>query len=288
MPSIQDLLANGIALVPIATGFKGPVTPGWNLIQNVLTTPNQANLAENLNIGIAHAYCSSPTCAIDLDDFKAARTWFNAQDVDLMSLLEAEDAVVIHSGKVNSLKLLYKMPLGLTLPSKQVKATNKTMVVEFRCSAANGLTVQDVLPPSIHPSGSQYQYIGAGSILNLPSLPNELFQIWLGLLTQNSNASKRVLSGLAETPRNIAEVKSKLAYVSADCDYYTYRDIVWSLLSTGWNCAEDLARDWCETSPDRFDETSFYNVVNSYSPVIANPITLGTLAHHAKTGGWHA
>jgi putative DNA primase/helicase len=287
MPNIEDLLSNGIALVPITRGVKGPTNTGWNLRANVLTSPNQAHLATNMNIGIAHAYCSEPTCAIDLDDFKAARLWFASHNIDLIDLLQADDAVVIHSGKVNSLKLLYKLPLGMVLPSKQIKTPSNTMIVEFRCASANGLTVQDVLPPSIHPSGKQYQYIGGGSILSLPVLPNDIFQLWLSLLTPSTRTNRKVISTHPETPRNIAEVQAKLAHISADCDYFTYRDIVWSVLSTGWTCAEQLAEDWCRTAPDIFDESSFHNVVNSYSHDVPKPITLGTLTFHAKAGGWH-
>lgn len=288
MATVKDLLTHGIALVPIPYGQKGPANPGWNNIQSVLTSPTQVHLANNMNIGIAHAYCSPATCAIDIDDFKESRIWFASHSIDLMAMLQANDAVVIHSGKVNSLKLLYKMPLGMALPSKQVKSSSNTMIVEFRCASANGLTVQDVLPPSMHPSGSQYQYIGAGSILALPILPNDLFQLWLALLAPPSKTSKKVVSAPPETQRNIADVKAKLAHVSADCDYFTYRDIVWSILSTGWTCAETLAEDWCRNAPELFNDASFNNVINSYSPDVANPITLGTLTHHAKIGGWHA
>ena len=287
MATVKDLLTHGIALVPIPYGQKGPANPGWNNIQSVLTSPTQVHLANNMNIGIAHAYCSPATCAIDIDDFKESRIWFASHSIDLMAMLQANDAVVIHSGKVNSLKLLYKMPLGMALPSKQVKSTSNTMIVEFRCASANGLTVQDVLPPSMHPSGSQYQYIGAGSILALPVLPNDLFQVWLALLAPPSKTSKKVVSAPQETPRNISIVQSKLSCISADCDYPTYRDIVWSVLSTGWTCAESLAEDWCKTAPDIFNEVSFNSVVNSYSPDVENPITLGTLTHHAKIGGWN-
>ena len=288
MATVKDLLTHGIALVPIPYGQKGPANPGWNNIQSVLTSPTQVHLANNMNIGIAHAYCSPATCAIDIDDFKESRIWFASHSIDLMAMLQANDAVVIHSGKVNSLKLLYKMPLGMALPSKQVKSSSNTMIVEFRCASANGLTVQDVLPPSMHPSGSQYQYIGAGSILALPILPNDLFQLWLALLAPPSKTSKKVVSAPPETQRNIADVKAQLAHVSADCDYFTYRDIVWSILSTGWTCAETLAEDWCRNAPELFNDASFNNVINSYSPDVANPITLGTLTHHAKIGGWHA
>jgi len=288
MPTIQDLLTHGIALVPIPHGLKRPTTPGWNARHNVLINPNQAHLAADMNIGIAHAYCSPmPTCAIDLDDFNEAIKWFTSNNIDLMTLIAADDSVVIHSGKENSLKLLYKLPTGMKpIPSKQIKTSSNSMMVEFRCAASNGLTVQDVLPPSIHPSGSQYNYVGEGSILNIPIIPNKILQIWLGLGTPTFQKAQKVISTQGESPRNKAIVQAKLACISADCDYFTYRNIVWSILSTGWPYAEELAKNWCQTASDKFNDADFINVVNSYSPNVPNPITLGTLDYLARKGGY--
>lgn len=289
MPSIQDLLTHGIALVPIPYGKKSPANLCWNASHNVLKNPNQAHLATNMNIGITHAYCSpTPTCAIDLDDCKEARKWFASNNIDLMALLCRSDAVVIHSGKNNSLKLLYRLPAGVPpMSSKQIKSPSKSMIVEFRCAAANGLTVQDVLPPSKHPSGTLYKYIGNGSILNLPTIPDDMFKLWLSLLLPTPKKAQKVINKQDETERNKSIVQAKLACVSADCDYFTYRDVVWSILSTGWSSAEEIAKNWCQTAPDRFDAVDFINLVNSYSPNVPNPITLGTLDFLAKKGGWN-
>lgn len=289
MVTIKDLLAHGIALVPITYGLKGPTKPGWNAKHNVLTEVSQEHLAANMNIGIAHAYCSdTPSCAIDLDDYKEARNWFESKNIDLKDLLSRDDAVVIHSGKHNSLKLLYRLPAGVPpMQSKQIKTSSNTMIVEFRCAAANGLTVQDVLPPSKHPSGTLYEYIGNGSILDLPTIPNDMFKLWLSLLVPTNKKTQKVIVTQDETERNKAIVQAKLACISADCDYFTYRDVVWSLLSTGWSCAEKLAEAWCKTAPHIYDEDSFTTVVNSYSPNVPNPITLGTLDFLARRVGYH-
>lgn len=293
MPNIQDLLFNGIALVPINRGVKGPINPGWNLRQNVITSPNQSHLASNMNIGIAHAYCTpNTTCAIDLDDFKAARVWLASFKIDLMALLHADDAVVIHSGKVNSLKLLYRMPTGNVLPSKQIKNASNNMMLEFRCATADGLTVQDLLPPSIHPSGTQYRYLGSGSILSLPEIPDALLKIWQSLLMNKTNkqssqsqVTKNLIRSIPpETPRAVSDLQAQLSHISADCCYDLWRNLVWAILSTGWQCAEQLARDWSMSAPDRYNEKVFNDVVNSYDPSRADSPTLGTIYHWAKQG----
>ena len=288
MATIEDLLDNGIALVPIPLGEKGPRNKGWNNRRNVITTIDQMSRVSGINIGIAHAYCSpNPTCAIDLDDLKESRAWFLERGIDLLALLYAEDAVVIHSGKMNSLKLLYKLPDGIeALLSKQIKAPSGGMIVEFRCASATGLTVQDVLPPSTHPSGTKYRYIGKGSILDLPEIPNVLFQLWVKLIGARFLRASKVISVQPETNRAVSLVMSKLMHISARCDYSTYRDVVWAILSTGWDCAEDLAKGWCMSAYDRFDEANFINVVNSFNPNVPNSITLGTLDFLAKKWGW--
>jgi putative DNA primase/helicase len=106
-------------------------------------------------------------------------------------------------------------------------------------------------------------------------------------LTTPQKLAKTYISTRPETPREIARVQEMLDHISADCDYETYRDVVWSVLSTGWTCAEQLAENWCQTAPHRFEEDDFINVVNSYNPNKVAPITLGTLNFLAKKGGWH-
>lgn len=87
-----------------------------------------------------------------------------------------------------------------------------------------------------------------------------------------------------ETPENIERVKAQLAFVSADCSYEKWRDVVWAVHSSGWLAAEEIAREWSMTAPERFDEKALDQVVRSFDHT--RGITLGTLAHHAREGGW--
>jgi hypothetical protein len=48
-----------------------------------------------------------------------------------------------------------------------------------------------------------------------------------------------------------------------------------------------LAYKWSTTALNRFKDDSFWLVVNSYIPDHPNPITLGTVYHHARAGGWN-
>jgi hypothetical protein len=87
-----------------------------------------------------------------------------------------------------------------------------------------------------------------------------------------------------ETPDNIARLKELLGHVSSDTDYETWRDIIWSIMWTGWSGAEDIACDWSKQAPHRYEQAKFDEVVQSFKS--DGGITLGTLVHHAKQNGW--
>ena len=93
-------------------------------------------------------------------------------------------------------------------------------------------------------------------------------------------------SGLVEdTPRQRARLASMLACISADCEYEIYRDVVWALLSLGWEDVSDLAEAWCLMAPNRFDEDNFTAVVNGHDS--KRSPSIGTLIYLARQGGWN-
>ncbi len=298
----QALLASGVALVAMPYGHKGPTAKGWNLRENCFTDPAQCGSLVGMNMGIAHAYCTPTlTCAIDIDNYKHAKPWLAGHGIDLHSHLFAADAIVIMSGKKYSLKLLYRLPSGIpALASIKVGGPDGKSAIEFRCASKDGKTVQDVLPPSRHPDGHDYAWMGEGNPLQIPEIPKEILALWRTLIQkprnqkpnqqaqqgQKQNPPWRVVPRL-ESPREIATIKDALKYINADCDYEAWRNAVWALLSTGWQCAEDIARDWSKTAPHRYEESSFRAVLTSYRTGAPNPISLGTIYHHARRGGWN-
>jgi hypothetical protein len=290
MSNTFNLLSSGLALVKIPKGSKAPTIFEWNKLNNVITQPNESDLLNDCNIGLAHAYCTpNPTCAIDIDNLSDTHIWMQRYGVDLDFLLNANDAVSIFSGKSNSAKLIYRLPThSCALKTKMVRNGEGKSMLEFRCASSDGLTVQDVIPPSIHPSGTQYQWGGKGSVLAIPSIPKSLLDIWLSLLTPASRQIQSTYVPPLESPREIARVQLALTYISADCDYETYRNVVWALMSTGWTNAIDLARNWCMTCMDRYREHGFELVVESYDPLREPRISLGTLFKLAKEGGFNA
>lgn len=195
----------------------------------------------------------------------------------------------IFSGKSNSAKLIYRLTSELgPLKTKMIRNNEGKSMLEFRCASSDGLTVQDVIPPSIHPSGTLYQWGGKGSILAIPTIPHILLDLWLSLIKSPVKINQTNHIQPLESPREVARVQLALTYISADCDYVTYRNVVWALMSSGWINAIDLARNWCMSCMERYKEHGFDVVVQNYDPLREPRISLGTLFKLAKDGGFNA
>lgn len=301
VPTLEELIAAGLALIAIPKGQKGPKAKGWNLIENCITRVEDVHVLSGMNVGLAHAYCSPyPTCAIDIDYFPSAIKWLDSKGINLKKHILDSGSVVFASGKRHSLKLLYRMPVGIgALESKKITVDKRT-ILEFRCASKQGDTVQDVLPPSQHPDGSTYCWWKSVDPKRIPTIPSEFLTLWQSLINvRQRNVSAVSINGGAtnltlnflisppeNTPRNIATVRDALWSIPADCDRETWRNIIWAVQSTGWDCAESLAKEWSQSAPDKYDETDFYGVVNAFESLGPEGISLGTLYFHAKKQGW--
>jgi putative DNA primase/helicase len=101
-------------------------------------------------------------------------------DIDIDALLADPEAVRI-IGREGRGKLLYHVPEGFECCTVTLiygeKNKNERMIFELRYKAQNGRTVQDVLPPSIHPdTGKPYELVG--DITKIPPLPQALADLW--------------------------------------------------------------------------------------------------------------
>ncbi len=205
--SVDAYIRQGWSLVPIPPNTKGPKLAGWN--QRGAALRSQADLIPGFGIGLAHAY--SGTMALDIDHWDRACNELALQGIDLQGLYNAPDAVIIDSGRQGHGKLLYAMPFGLALPSKKITRSGTT-IYELRCATTNHLTVQDVLPPSIHPDTKQpYRWAGRGHWTRLPLIPEALLDLWQSLL------STTVLDAVAPTSASWDEIISALSSINPDC-----------------------------------------------------------------------
>lgn len=182
--SFNEYVAHGWALCGIDAGKKAPTYDDWNEPSKALTEL-EAEGADGA--GLMHAL--SGTCALDIDNMDAARPWLAEHGVDVDALLKAPDAVKISSGRAGRAKLLYRMKF----PMRTLKP--KDSGVELRSATSDGKSVQDVLPPTMHPDTKKpYAWVYGDTMLghwsNPPPIPATLLALWrtLAATTPAGNA----------------------------------------------------------------------------------------------------
>ena len=283
--SIDAYIRHGWSLVPIPAGTKGPRTPGWNVKTNALKS--QTDLPPGYGIGLAHAY--SGTMALDIDEWALTATALTAKGIDLQALYDANDAVIVDSGRAGHGKLLYQMPFGLALPSKKI-LINSVTAYELRCATANGLTVQDVMPPSIHPDTLQpYRWAGKGHWTRLPTIPQPLLDLWQGMLTEDNTRS--IGTGDA-VDASWSDIRSALESIPANCSREEWVTVGMALKWAGDQTNQldqglTLWHDWSQQSVDKYPgEKEIVNQWVSFRNDKATAVKLGSLFHIAKQHGW--
>ena len=110
------------------------------------------------------------------------------------------------------------------------------------------------------------------------------------LATNSESALLKCSKPAPLTPREVAILKDQLTYIDPNCDRETWRNVVWAVLSTGSQDALDMALEWSEKAPFKFDIDEFYTLTDSYiegRTGLNGSITRGTIYHHARAGGWN-
>lgn len=219
-----DYLRAGWALVPIPKLAKGPKSaPGtrnWNRREKCVTGPEGLPRLTG-NLGLAHAY--SGTCALDFDDLERATAWLAEQGIDAAALFADPLAIRIDSGRPNRAKLLYRLatPLPTVKCAAYQDAEGKPRkALELRCATRDGYTVQDVLPPSLHPiTGKPYAWRYDELVadpLHPPELPAPVLALWQRLAA-NGQAPEHPAP---ETPAPAAaEIRALLDKHDPDAPY---------------------------------------------------------------------
>lgn len=233
----------GWVLVPLAPGEKAPRGKGWNVRELCLDREDETRSLAGA--GLAHAY--SGTCSVDIDDVDNARRWLHHHGVDLDALLEASDAVMISSGRKNRAKLIYALPQPLP-GYKHIERIDgvKVNTIDFRCATRGGLTMQDVLPPTVHPdTGNPYEWVYgdelAGHWSCLPLIPDDLKALWQSVLRTDKPSSDEAASMTVE------EIRPLLDAFDPDTDYESWITVGMAIHSATAGGSDGLAL-WDEWS----------------------------------------
>jgi hypothetical protein len=259
----RQYVANGWALVPIPSGKKFPTAKGWNKPENCVRTPAQCARIKN-NVGIAHRY--SHTCVLDFDDLAKAAEWLVEHGLDFDALWNHPKAVRISSGRPNRGKLLFQLPVGVeSLRTHQFHDYG----LELRCASGSGATMQDVLPPSLHPlTGNPYAWEYAdpsqGSWRNPPVLPADMLAVWEELSTYHGGEAGEAGNSDA------AGAREALAQLDPDAGYSNWVEVGmalhhefagayeglelwddWSSQGAKYLGIEDLEKHWYSFDADR-------------------------------------
>lgn len=281
----------GWMITPIPAGSKAPRHPGWNTREVVSRFTLDFPPAHGM--GLCHAY--SGTMAVDIDDWAKAYAVAKAAGVDLSDLANAPDAVWVVSGRENRLKLLYRMPVHTpSMSSKKLMARDETgrayNFLDLRCATADGLTVQDVLPPSIHPdTGRPYVWGGRGDPRALPVIPDDLFAWWSELLVQDN---RRTVATGNSVPASWQDIDSLLNFLSPDCDRSRWIEVAMALHYAGHITGQ---LDHAYNLWDKWSQGSALKYPGAHATMIqwrairsdkTNMVRLGTLFHYAKQAGW--
>jgi hypothetical protein len=282
--SYDHYIRHGWYLVPIPPNTKAPKTPNWNRKENCNYIPH------SYGAGIAHAY--SGTMALDVDHWDEAAAYLGNNGIDLQALFDAKDAVTINSGMSGHGKLLYAMPFGLALPSKKLIATapdgSKFNFIDFRCATNDGLTVQDVMPPSIHPITLQpYGWGGAGKWEQLPTIPFELLALWQSLIEVDT---VRNISMVGAISASWDEIKEALYKIPASVNRDQWVTIGMALHYAGQqsNSNDDALAIWNDWSAQSEKYQGMRDIDNCWRSFKADEkgVKLGTLFKIAADNGW--
>lgn len=283
--SFRDYLLHGWKLCSINPGTKGPLRKGWNVRANAIDDPSRGpGLA---GAGLCHAW--SGTCALDVDDYGRAREWLTERGIDLDALLTDRRAVRIDSGRAERAKLLYALPTPLAslklapyqLPDEKTGKLKTYHALELRCATADGLTVQDVLPETIHPTtGMPYKWVYGDELFGhwsmLPPVPEALLALWIAELAPVSSAP-RVL--VAPSGAAAAEIMALMESQDPDADYDTWIKNGQRIHHETQGSPEGFAiwNAWSAKGSKYKDEADLKSHWRSFRSDAKNPVTLDGL-----------
>lgn len=128
-------------------------------------------------------------------------------------------------------------------------------------------------------------FSGRGSLGDITQQVTKLQEEWFGGRVNPAVPNRASCPAIPETRENVSVVLSMLEAVSSDCAYELWRNLIWSIASTGWACASDIAHRWSKKAPHRYEADAVERLLVDFDP--GRSISIGTLVHQAKLFNWN-
>lgn len=186
------------------------------------------------------------------------------------------------------------MPAGIPLPSKKLNGQRPNGQVfsflEFRCATKDGRTVQDLLPPAIHPDTRRPYQWGGAHWSQLPLIPSTLLNFWRAQIHRDT---QRTIPSNTPLKTSWDEVETALSFISPDItrdDWIAVgMAIHWAALRT--QQLETGFRLWDSWSQGPLSNKSkkyrgIQDLQNAWRSFRSEGRTLGSLFRFARQGGW--
>jgi AAA domain-containing protein/bifunctional DNA primase/polymerase-like protein/primase-like protein len=274
--------ALGYAIMPIRPASKVPLLNDWQHKASCDASQVRDWWQRFPNAGIGVHCGLSGLVVVDVDPRNGGRETLARLQSERGPLWDYACGIARTGG--GGSHYVFRMPEGVGLPGKagpgvDILTGNRYFIVE----------------PSIHPlTGRRYVWekdCCPASMPELDFLP-DAWCAWPEVAALPSDPADALANlppqPLEDTPENRERVKSAAAALSPDCEYPEWMRIVFAILATGLPDAMDIAREWSEGAPDRFDDRAFETLVRSYKDDRrgGDLIGPGTLFHLAKREGW--
>jgi len=159
----EKYIALGYKIVPLQKNSKKPRDKSW-----IETDYSSEDFAPGCNVGLNHR--QSRTIAVDVDNHERAWKIFEYLGI------KSTEWRYKYTAQKNRWKCIFRMPEKIDSLTIRKLAAGEDHILEIR---ANG---QDVLPGSVHPSGSAYEEIVANpwpALEDLPVVPDKLLDLYL-------------------------------------------------------------------------------------------------------------